>query len=80
MVKKVVKRIGTLRDLTKYVMSSIFLIIIYTIVEFIISTITGIAHDTLTTCVYAFFGTEISLCGFIKIFKIRRNEDDNICG
>lgn len=69
-----VKKIGTLKDLTKYVIVSIVIVIIYSIAEFITSTITGISHDTLTTCIYAFFGGEIVTCGLIKIFKLRRND------
>lgn len=67
------KTIGTIKDLTKYVIFSISVIILYTIVEFIVSTLTGISHDTLTTCVYGFFGGEIVLCAIIKIFKLRRD-------
>ena len=59
------------RDLTKYVVFSICFVILYTITEFVISTITGISHDTLTTCVYGFFGGEVVTCGLIKIFKLR---------
>lgn len=66
------KRIGTLKDLTKYVIFSIGVVIIYTIAEFVLSTITGVSHDTLSTCVYGFFGGEIVLCGMIKIFKLKR--------
>jgi hypothetical protein len=80
MVRKAVKKLGTLKDLTKYVVLSILFIVLYTITEFTFSIITNIHHDTLTNCVYAFFGTELALCGFIKIFKIRRNENDNISG
>ena len=66
------KRIGTLKDLTKYVVFSITFVIIYTIAEFVVSTITGISHDVLTGCVYGFFAGEVVLCGMIKIFKLRR--------
>lgn len=66
------KKIGTIKDLTKYVIFSISIIIIYTIAEFILSTITGISHDTLSTCVYSFFGGELVLSAMIKIFKLRR--------
>lgn len=60
--------------LANYIIFSIVVILIYSIAEFIASTITGIEHSTLTTCVYAFFGTEIASCAFIKIYKIK-NED-----
>ena len=57
--------------LTAYVVMSITITLIYTIAEFIISTITGISHDVLTGCVYAFFAGEVVICGLIKIFKLK---------
>ena len=68
------KSIGTIKNLTKYVIFSISVVIIYTTAEFIVSTITGIQHDTLSTCVYGFFGGELVLLAMIKIFKIRRTD------
>lgn len=67
-----VKRIGTIKDLTKYVIFSIGVVLLYTIAEFIVSTITGIQHDILSGCVYGFFGGELVLTSLIKIFKLRR--------
>ena len=58
--------------LANYIVFSIVIILIYSIAEFIVSSITGIEHSTLTTCVYAFFGTEIASCAFIKVYKIKR--------
>lgn len=69
-----IKRIGTIKDLTKYVVFSIAIVLIYTIAEFITSIITGVHHEVLSGCVYGFFGGEITLCCIMKIFKIRRNE------
>lgn len=66
------KRIGTIKDLTKYVMFSIAVVIVYTIAEFIVSTITGVHHEILTGCVYGFFGGELVLTAFIRIFKLRK--------
>ena len=68
------KQIGTIKNLTKYVVFSISVVIIYTIAEFILSTVTGISHDTLTVAVYGFFGGELVLLAMIKIFKIRRTD------
>lgn len=65
------------KSLTLYVVFSILMILVYTIVELIISTISGIAHDTLTTCFYACFGGEILCCALIKIFKLKNEGDDN---
>lgn len=72
---KVKKAWLSAKDLTKYVVFSICFVIFYTITEFIVSTITGIPHDTLTTCVYGFFGGEVVTCGLIKIFKLKRSDD-----
>ena len=66
------RRIGTIKDLTKYVIFSISVVVIYTVAEFVSSIITGISHDTLSTCVYGFFGGELVLLAMIKIFKIKR--------
>jgi len=60
------------RSLTLYVVFSIMMILLYTIVELIISTVSGISHDTLTTCFYGVFGGEILCCALIKIFKLKR--------
>lgn len=67
-------RIGTIKNLTKYVVFSIGIVILYTIAEFVVSTITGCHHEILSGCVYGFFGGELTLCGVIKIFKLRRGE------
>lgn len=75
-------------SLTIYVVFSITFVILYTIAEFICSTITGISHDTpiihdtLTTCVYGFFAGEVVIAGLIKIFKLREKKDagDNFNG
>lgn len=57
--------------LGKFVIFSIVMCILYTIAEFIFSTITGISHDTLTTCFYSVFGGEMLSCALIKIFKLK---------
>lgn len=67
-----------LSALDKYVIFSIGITIIYTIVEFIFSTMTGQTHDTLTTCVYAFFAGEIVTSGLIKIFKIKEENKEAV--
>lgn len=69
-----------IHSLTIYVIFSITIAIIYTIVEFILSTKTGISHDTLTTCVYGFFGGEVVIAGLIKIFKLKEKENDDLYG
>lgn len=61
--------------LANYIVFSIIVILIYSIAEFIVSSITGVEHSTLTTCVYAFFGTEIASCAFIKVYKLKQEND-----
>ncbi len=72
-----------LAKLTKFLLGSIAIILIYSILEFICSIITGMTHDTLTTCIFAFFGTELASCTLVKIFNIikekgEKNNDSNI--
>lgn len=57
--------------LASYIVFSILIILIYSIVEFIFSITAGVSHETLTTCVYAFFGTEIASSCLIKIMKLK---------
>lgn len=61
-------------DLDKYIIFSFGVMIVYSIFEFVFSTITGISHDTLTTCLYGAFGGELLLCAVIKRFKLKRGE------
>jgi hypothetical protein len=63
-----------LTDLDKYVLFSIALLLIFSVTELIISTITGISHDTLITAFFACFGGEILSCALIKIFKLKRGD------
>ena len=69
-----------LNGLDVYVIFSIAVVLIYTIAEFIVSSITGVEHSTLTTCLYGFFGGEVVSAAIIKVFKIKHNsaelEDD----
>ena len=45
-----------LPDLDKYLIFSFVVMLVYTVSELVLSTITGISHDTLTTCIFAAFG------------------------
>lgn len=63
-----------LSTLDKYVIFSITVLLVYAIVERVLTVYTGMAADTLTTCVYAAFGGEILSCCLIKIFKLRSEE------
>ena len=65
-----------LPDLDKYIIFSFAVMIVYTIFEFVFSTITGISHDTLTTCLYGAYGGELLMCALIKRLKIRRASNE----
>ena len=60
-------------DLDKYIVFSFSVMLVYTALEFTFSTLTGITHDTLTTCLYGAFGGELLLCALIKRLKLRRD-------
>ena len=66
-----------LNGLDKYVIFSILLLLLYTVAEFISSSVTGLSHDTLTTVYFACFGGEVLSCALIKIFKLR--DEDKEC-
>lgn len=63
-------------NLTKYVIFSISFAILYTVMEFIFSIITGVSHDVLSGCVYGFFCGELAITGVLKITKIK-GENNN---
>ncbi len=64
------------KSLTIAVLSCIILVILYTITAIIIQCKTGMPLDSsLTVGVYGLFGTELAVSGFIKIFKIK--EENN---
>ena len=63
-------------SLTRFLVFSFSVLIIYTVTEFVVSTVTGVSHDVLTTCVYACFGGfETVGCALIKVFKLK--EENN---
>ena len=63
-------------SLTKYVVFSVAVLIIYAIAEMVVSTVSGVSHDTLSTVFYACFGGEILSCALIKIFKLREENNN----
>lgn len=63
-------------NLTKYVVFSISVTIIYTIMEFIFSILTGVSHDILSGCVYGFFCGELVITGILKIFKLKGDNNN----
>ena len=64
-----------IRSLTKYVVFSISVLIVYVIAEMIVSTVTGVSHPDLTTLIGSTFGGEILVCALIKIFKLKEEND-----
>ena len=56
---------------------SIALLLVFTVAEFVTSTVTGISHDTLITAFTGVFGGEILSCALIKIFKLKNKDLSN---
>lgn len=65
-----------LNKLDKYLIFSVTALIIYTIVEQVLTSIHGFERSTLTTCFYGAFGGEILSCVVIKVFNIKHGEDE----
>lgn len=66
---------GRESSLTKYVIFSIVVLMLYYVIEFILSSTTGVSHDTITVSITATFGGEILSCALIKVFKLRRRDE-----
>ena len=64
--------------LGKYIIFSFTILIIYSVCEFVFSTITGFSHDTLTVALYGAFGGELLLCAVIKKYKLKRGNNDEM--
>lgn len=65
------KKSKKLSGLDKYIIFSFFVLITYSIFEFVVSTVTGVSHDTLTVALYGAFGGELLLCAVIKKYKLK---------
>ena len=78
MIKKIKEKISSASSLSKYVTFSIASLIIYTIVSQYIAIHYEKVLDTLTTCFFGFFGGEITICGLIKIFKLKDTKKETI--
>mgnify|MGYP003298041274 FL=1 len=81
-MKKIIEKLKNISSLGVYVTFSIIVLIIYTIVsQYLAVNHNGLSLDTLTTCVFGFFGGEVVTCGLIKIFKLREEKNSkNIDG
>lgn len=64
--------------LDKYLIFSIATVLIYTAIAILYQFISQLElSSTLTTAVYAFFGTEIGACAFVKIFSDDKGDKEN---
>lgn len=62
---------STSRSLTKFIIFSFAVLILYTIAAAVIFCVTGEEMATLTTCFFSTFGGEVLACAIIKIFKLK---------
>lgn len=69
------KKKEPLNKLDKYLIFSIVVLIVYAIIEIIVSCVSGYERSTLTTCFYAAFGGEILSCVVIKVFNIKNESE-----
>lgn len=68
------RRNNVTRSLTRYVVFSISMLVIYTITALIFLWLEKPLDAELTTGVFGFFGGEIVMCGLIKLFKLKKEE------
>ncbi len=61
-----------LNGLDFYIIYCIIAVILFTIAEFISSSLTGITHDTLCTAFFGFHGGEIFCACLIKRLKLKK--------
>ena len=60
----------------RYLIFSITILIIFTVVQVVMMCLGKDLNDTLITCMFAFFGTEIAACCVIKVINIQHGDDD----
>ena len=65
-----------MKALDKYVIFSFICLILFTVTEIIVQSITGVSQDTLITCFYSAFGGELLLCAMIKRLKLKEKRDE----
>ena len=73
---KLREKLSKLNSLDKYVIFSIFIVLVFTVAEFVTSTITGVEHSTLCAMFFGCFGGEVLSCALIKIFKLKEENDE----
>jgi hypothetical protein len=65
--------------LDKYLFFSFMMIIVFTVIQTIITAVTGYEQETLITCFFSVFGGEVLLCAMIKRFKLKYpNSDEGV--
>lgn len=63
----------------RIVIFCITFIVLYTVAEIVLSFFMGMElSPTLTTCVYAFFGTELVSTAVIRVMKEKYNKDNSV--
>ncbi len=68
------KKKPKINTLDFYVIFSIFVLLLYTVISQIVAIFYNVQLDTLTTCFFAAFGGEILSACLIKIFKLKKEE------
>ena len=69
------KKKPKINTLDFYVIFSIFVLLLYTVISQIVAITYNVQLDTLTTCFFAAFGGEILSACLIKIFKLKNKEE-----
>ena len=69
------KKKPKINTLDIYVIFSIFVLLLYTVISQIVAIVYNVQLDTLTTCFFAAFGGEILSACLIKIFKLKKSEE-----
>lgn len=75
-MRKIKNALLTARDLTKFIIFSFAMVIIYTVVAIVFQALTGNPlSETLTSCFFACFGGEVLACALIKVFKLKKENE-----
>ena len=72
-MKQIKKALFGARDLTKFIIFSFAMTILYTVIAIVFQAVTGeTLSDTLTTCYFSLWGGEVLSCALIKVFKLKK--------
>ena len=75
-MRTVKKALFSARDLTKFIIFSFAMTIIYTVIAILFQAIKGEPlSETLTTCYFAVYGGEVLSCALIKVFKLKKENE-----